>query len=154
MNIVYSEYNKVYKEEENNTNYEIMFLFFAFLVEWKYLLQFNKKCSNINWVNGGNFGAISNEKNELIKTKDLIKNLDKEYICDNYELLLTIKWCLKTREKYNKYNELAHLVACTYPFHVSNKGDRLDLVNNVIDYKINYKIKYTDMLEDLQNRKV
>lgn len=149
--IVYSEYIKLYPINENNlTNYYSMLRMFFYLVEWKYSLTYDKRITNIKWVNYHGLPSILDKNLKFLILENLTKTLNNNVSCDDVDLMLVIKFCLDKYEKYPLYTDRCHLVSSTYPIVSTYTNDKLDLLKLSTDYKNEYNINSKDWLINLK----
>jgi len=111
---------------------------FMYLIEWKYILLYNKRLFNCKWERS--------QSNIIAKKSDIIiKNSSSESddIIENIVLF--------TLEKLERlgYFEIDRLVMSTYPFIISNDFDTLDLLHLSKDYKSILNRKEKKSLENV-----
>lgn len=124
--------NKLYKETSNPNHLSVEVIRnLAYLVEWKYVLSFHKKVTDIKW--SLNISPVFSFNVSIIEQT----YPDFSAVCDDYDLTLVIKFVLhKYLIKYEgKLTELLHLVACTYPCHFTERGNYIDFISCAIDYQ-------------------
>lgn len=121
-----------------------------YLVDWKFVLEFEKQLTNINWK-FNHYGPYVDEiKDELQKDnrfvitstttmygnpKDIIELADnKNFVEPNSDEKEIIDFIIdKTKRLY--WNEFIELVYSTYPIISQEKGTNLDLVKLAKEYK-------------------
>ena len=133
------DYNLLSKEDVYNR-----VILFMFLVEWKYLLEFNKRLTNINWE----------YKNDMIYDKyendfDLLFNKKFNSVKITNSVQACINFVFDKYEKYNfNYNKLFYLYSCTYPVMTSDLNGGFPNLNDLaIHYKERFQQKKINSLK-------
>lgn len=136
---VHQEYSKHFDRNETS-NFEEIFVHVLYLVEWKFLLQYHEKPTDINWLNYG--VPLINKNDKILNIVDIeYIGVTGNYTCYDFRLLLITKWIInKILKKNMKLTDIKHLVHCTYPFQVSDKYDKINLTDLSIEYIIKHNI--------------
>lgn len=138
------EFKKRYTHNKN-VNKDVVHLVMTikllmYLAEWKHIIEFDARLSNINWFYDGNMIYDNYINNFYINISDNIyPNIE---ISD--EAKECIEFAFKKYEKFDfRYTELTHLCSCTYPFINSEFDTYPDLLLLGFEYKKEYDYKYT-----------
>ena len=139
IKIILIKYNNRFNKNKlvNNSHSHLtqIIRLLMYLVEWKYILEYEKSLSNITWTYNGcmTYSKYLNEYNLVFFNLtapeiDLSDNIQKciDFAFDKYEKLEF------------KYTELAHLCSSTYPCIVSKNKTKVNLLNLSKQYKSEY----------------
>ena len=144
IKIILIKYNNRFKKNKliNNSKSHLttIIILLMYIVEWKYILEYEKPLSNINWTRNGfmTYSTYLNEYNfvfsnltnlEVVLSDDVIKCID--FALDKYEKLEF------------KYTKLVHLCFSTYPCIVSKNNTKVNLLSLSKQYKSEYNYSKT-----------